>query len=299
MIKKRITLVLGAGASKPYGFPTGLELMQEILDDIKPNVRSEFFKTLRDFDITEDEIDSFYSCLSDSGLLSVDAVLEHRTKFMRVGKIAMTLKLSEYEIEENLFKLDRTGKSWYQHLWIELNVPFDEFDKQKLSIITFNYDRSLEHYLYTKMRKLHSDKPESLCADKIKSIPIIHVHGQLGEYWEQDDNWRSYEKGIFRDQIEIISEQLKVVTEDKSTSPEYNRAHQILSKSSEIHFLGFGYHLRNLERLKIKNVLKQKRGSGYNLSDGQALIIRGNSGIDIDNEHGEILDYLKNNVNFR
>ena len=201
MIKKPITLVLGAGASQPYGFPTGLELMQEVLNDIKPNVRSDLFKTLRDFDISEDKIDSFYRCLFGSGLPSVDAVLEHHPTFERVGKMAIVLKLSEYEVEDNLFELERIGICWYQYLWNGLNAPLEEFDKQELSIITFNYDKSLEHYLYTKMKKLHFNQPEEVCAEKIKSIPIIHVHGQLGDYWKQDESGRSYRKGIFLDQV--------------------------------------------------------------------------------------------------
>lgn len=301
MIKKPITLVLGAGASAPYDFPTGQKLKQQILDDIKPNVRSELFRWLRHFNITENEIDTFYECLSRSGLLSVDALLEHRTEFMKVGKMAMALKLSEYEVEDKLFDPKERDNSWYQYLWNELvrDVPFDEFDKQRLSIITFNYDRSLEHYLYTVMKKLHNNKPEEMRVKKIKSIPIVHVHGQLGEYWEQGENSRSYRIGICKDQFETISEQIKIVTEDESTSPEYNQANQILSRSSEIYFLGFGYHQRNCERLKTKFLRAKTLGSGYELTPNQAEIIKGNTGIKIDTEHGEILDFLKHNVHFR
>jgi len=33
MIKEKTVLILGAGASKPYGFPTGEELRREIIDN--------------------------------------------------------------------------------------------------------------------------------------------------------------------------------------------------------------------------------------------------------------------------
>jgi len=35
MIEKKTVLILAAGASKPYGFPTGEELLREIVDIAK------------------------------------------------------------------------------------------------------------------------------------------------------------------------------------------------------------------------------------------------------------------------
>jgi len=32
MLKKRTTMILGAGASRPYGYPTGVDLKNSLLD---------------------------------------------------------------------------------------------------------------------------------------------------------------------------------------------------------------------------------------------------------------------------
>ena len=53
-----------------------------------------------------------------------------------------------------------------------------EFGDKSL-IIDFNYDRSLEHYLFTSLRSLHGRSVDE-CLEKLAKVPIIHVYGQLG-----------------------------------------------------------------------------------------------------------------------
>ena len=43
----------------------------------------------------------------------------------------------------------------YQYLSVKLNSSFEEFGENKLSIITFNYDCSLEHYLLNSLINSH------------------------------------------------------------------------------------------------------------------------------------------------
>ena len=63
----------------------------------------------------------------------------------------------------------------------KLDSTFEEFGNNKLSIVTFNYDRSLEHYLLNSLMTLHG-KTRDECAQALKKIPIVHVYGQLGEH---------------------------------------------------------------------------------------------------------------------
>jgi len=49
-----------------------------------------------------------------------------------------------YEDEEKLFQNDPLrGGGWYEYLFGKLKATFEEFGQNKLSVITFNYDRSL------------------------------------------------------------------------------------------------------------------------------------------------------------
>ena len=48
-----------------------------------------------------------------------------------------------FETEEKLYHPDpQRGGDWYEYLSGKLNSSFEEFGENKLSIITFNYDRS-------------------------------------------------------------------------------------------------------------------------------------------------------------
>jgi hypothetical protein len=297
MIERPTVLVLGAGASMPFGFPSGQELMREILEEINPDSAKMLFRALLRFDFNANEIDRFYNSLSRSQKCSVDEFLEHRPEFMRMGKIAITLKLSTYEDEKKLFDHNTTDKNWYRYLWNKLSdVHFEQFDKNKLSIITFNYDRSIEHYLITAMMALY-EKPENECAEKLKGIPIIHVHGRLGALPWQEESGRSYYKGINYDDVESVSKQIKVITEQENdTSPEFDEAFKILSSSKFICFLGFGYNSTNLRRLRIQSLLPKKivfgTSFGFGLSERKDISYKWQ--IILQGDHNEILEFLKN-----
>lgn len=82
-----------------------------------------------------------------------------------------------FEREEKLYHPD--GKDWYEYLSVKLNSSFEEFGENQLSIITFNYDRSLENYLLNSLMNLHG-KALDECASALEKILIVHVYGQLG-----------------------------------------------------------------------------------------------------------------------
>lgn len=296
MIERPTVLILGAGASKPYGFPSGEELMQEILEKIRPNSAKELFRALLKFGFKPEDIDDFYTGLKHSRKFSVDEFLEHRPEFMKIGKIAITLTLSTYEKKDELFE-QKSDKDWIRYLWVKLSdKTFEDFDKNQLSIITFNYDRSIEHFLFTTMRVLYR-RSEQDCAKKLKKIPIIHVHGRLGALPWQDKNGRYYDQGINLDEVEPVSEQIKVMKEHDDSPREFEEAIRILNSAELICLLGFGYNPRNLQRLKAKETFKIRKsvwGTTLGFGVAEKMDIHNTWGVNIDLEHNEILEFLKN-----
>lgn len=63
MINAPTTLILGAGASSPYGFPSGQQLMYKILDELNPDKTSKLFRGLLHLGVAQRQIDSFYENL--------------------------------------------------------------------------------------------------------------------------------------------------------------------------------------------------------------------------------------------
>src|SRR2546425_135958 len=103
MIEKKTVLVLGTGASILYGFPTGKELLENIVY-IAGHSPTPVETSLRECGFQRDLIRDFVNELNRSGRKSVDAFLEHRTEFERIGKAAMISALIPKEGQSKLFE---------------------------------------------------------------------------------------------------------------------------------------------------------------------------------------------------
>jgi hypothetical protein len=150
VITEPTVLILGAGASYPYGFPTAKQLKASICEAFA-NPDTTACRLLGDnSDFNRDAIFGFREAFYRSGLPSVDAFLEKRADLLPIGKLAIAYGLIPFEDENMLYQLTPgRGGHWYEYLSEKLNTSFEDFGANSLSIITFNYDRSLEHYLFT------------------------------------------------------------------------------------------------------------------------------------------------------
>ncbi|HSU53786.1 MAG TPA: hypothetical protein VLT36_06985, partial [Candidatus Dormibacteraeota bacterium] len=83
MIETPTVLILGAGASIPYGFPSGKELVGKVVGGLN-STTTEFFQALRACNIAPNpqDLSKFSEALLFSQRLSVDAFLEYRTDFL-------------------------------------------------------------------------------------------------------------------------------------------------------------------------------------------------------------------------
>jgi len=266
MITMPTVLVLGAGASAPFGFPCGGGLRSQIYQIFAQKQSPEVQQMLL-ADFTFEKISQFRHALSRSGSM-VDEFLEYRTDFMDVGKASIASVLLQDEGEASLFNVN-VPNNWYELLFrcLTLESSFESFGKNKLSIITFNYDRSIEQYLFITLKNRYN-RTEQECAKKLEEIPIIHVHGTLGRLpWQQF--WGpivNYGGDINFQKIRDASKTIKVIHEDISDDPEFNQAYELMTAATRIYFLGFGYHPINLKRLRIKKLIrKDMSGTAYHL----------------------------------
>jgi len=320
MIKDKTVFILGAGASVVYGFPTGEELKNEILrlnidvcynaanEPLGPN-HSPLWKYIFD-KCGKDIIFDFMSSFKKSGKTSVDAFIEHRREFLTIGKILISLKLINYENEDSLFNTD-SKDNWYEYIYGKLNSKYDDFDKNNVSFITFNYDRSLEHYLLTCI-KYSYDKSEKEAADTLQFIPIIHLYGTLGHLpaLGNDKNNRPFNQVSTSKEIETCIDNIKIIHEgvDLEKDKEFNKAYKLITDARMICFLGFGYDEINLSRLKLQEILSTQQllfGSTFGLTpaeiDTKKFLIESNKSRNMSaDETGDLKcrDYLRSIPNF-
>jgi hypothetical protein len=304
LIQKPTVLILGAGASSPYGFPTGLGLSQSIIGNLRPLLphetrgKNDWVPFLREhFGIPADEVHSFVQEPNFSRL-SVDAFLEHRPEYINIGKLSIALSLIAHEHEKKLFN---TQRNWYDYLRLKLNAPFSEFGDNKLSIITFNYDRSIEQYLFMVLKHTYGETTEQ-CAEQINKILMIHVHGKIGALPWQGPKSRSYEPMQDPELVEIAKEEIIVISESEDSSGEFKQAFKVLERAEpgKIFFLGFGYNDISLKRLKISRILSNDdktpiaQGTAFHVPDSDRHYIQTNWPITFSNPERDVLDFLQN-----
>jgi hypothetical protein len=244
-------LTLGAGASCPYGFPTAKEL-KALICEAFPHPTAKACQFLgENTPHSSDKFFEFRDAFLKSGQSSVDAFLEHRPDFLEVGKLAIAYCLIPFEAEGKLYRIDESrGGDWYGHLSEKLNSTFEEFGNNKLSIITFNYDRSLEHYLLNSLHYSHG-KEFADCAETLPKIPIIHVYGQLGtvNYSYPLEQYNQYRPDPDRLINVGAARGITLLHEEDSGGAE--AAREVLRVAERVCFLGFSYHPLNVARLNI------------------------------------------------
>jgi len=130
------------------------------------------------------------------------------------------------------------------------------FRKNRLTIVTFNYDRSIEHYLHLLVQHRYNLSFTDAWQLVKDTIPFVHVHGMLGEYPSV-----SYDKhGI----IDEIAKEIKVIHEfsdmdGKFCSSEFKHANEHLNNSEVIFSIGFSMASQNMSRLRFFNEKEVRR----------------------------------------
>jgi len=249
MITVPTVLILGAGASMDFGFPSGTGLIEGILKSTNPDGDGRARGQLIELGFKVDQINRFHSQLSQAAMPSIDDFLEHNHEFIRIGKTAIAQTLVRYERPEVLFRLEN---NWYKYLFGKMMTEFAAFKNNRLSVITFNYDRSLEHFLFTTLKNSFG-KDDAAVTEALRSIPIIHFYGRLGYLpWQTQHDSREYHRNNDIRAIDTASLFITVIHEaEGQVSEKVTQARKALHEAERIVFLGFGYHRTNLERLAL------------------------------------------------
>jgi hypothetical protein len=232
-------------------------------------------------------IQSFRSDLAKAGRASIDAFLEKRSDYLSIGKacIAAALIPFEREYEFALFRHEREqcegwsqhleerrSRRWYHYLFDQMLTGGDVRDN-RLTIVTFNFDRSFERALYHTVC-VHYPGDEEAIREICRSVPVIHVHGRLGapDWLEPSEPLaRPYgHRQLLADDISACAEQIRLVT-DAHDDPVLSQVHDALESATAIYFLGFSYHHLNLSKLgidKLEKRFKDVAGTAFKMPSG-------------------------------
>lgn len=335
MIQDKTTLILGAGASCHYGFPTGEGLIKQVCTEagnlinlyeqnqhqrhtsilqsseqlfqlvsdvfhgytedqkkrrkvVPQHHENEIFR--KDAEDLKEKLFYFSFKIKQLDPLNIDTFLRDNASLQDVGTFLIALVLLRCEVvckatPENDYNKDKKQEpnNWYRFL-IHVLAACDNseelkkvfLNEQKLSIITFNYDASLEYHLYNSLKKI--EKFQDDARDFMKEFSekcIFHVYGALHQIdWNADDPFADFGLSDNTNDELLIKIKLaikcsknirtiygrKSVPKDLEWEEKKKKAVQHLHDAIRLVILGYGFDDENTKLLSDSERIKGLKG---------------------------------------
>jgi hypothetical protein len=302
MFAQRTLFVLGAGSSFEAGLPLGTALAKIIRE--KMDIRFERFTQpvgTGDHDLFahvaythRQKADAFQQAAWRIGqglglAQSIDDFLDqHRSDgyVNHYGKVAIARAILEAErgsklyfkdqnihTGEDEFDPDKFANTWFSRFIYMLGrgVPRETVGQifDNVSFIIFNYDRCVEHFLQSALKRLYNiDEQDAITiVDKLR---IIHPYGRVGSL-------REVPFGATRANYDAIASTIKTYTEQVADAEAVRVLASEFEQASRVIFLGFAYHSQNMRLLKPPKSVAARPiyGTAFKMSDADIGIVEG------------------------
>lgn len=316
MIEKRTALIVGAGASAECGLPVGSKLKDRIakLLDIRfehgsrqisgdPTICDALRQAVQQEQPPSRDINPhLHACrrIRDAmpQAMSIDNFIDVHQGDNCVelcGKLAIVRSILEAEKGSHLYfdphRGDRAPRfealqvTWFNSFFQLLteNCRAPELEKRfaGLTLIVFNYDRCIEHFLYYALQNYYSITAEQAAA-LLTKLGIFHPYGSVGLLpWQGRDGAVDFGAEVGAKTLLDLAQQIRTFTE--GTDPARSDIEHIRSRlfqSQLVLFLGFAFHRLNLQLLSAEGVAHVNPsetkyfGTAVGLSDSDCSEIR-------------------------
>jgi hypothetical protein len=284
MIERRTTLIIGAGASAECGLPVGAELKERIarLLDIRfndwgdrqvsgdPTICEALRGAAASNTPPERGIDSYLQAAwqirnAMPQALSIDNFIDTQQGNARLelcGKLAIVRSVLDAEAKSQIYLDPHHNKqsmrfeslqatwftSFFQLLTENCRPAQLEHRFSALTLIIFNYDRCVEHFLYHALQNYYGISATEAAA-LVSSIGIFHPYGTVGALpWQSRRGSVAFGADTNSRELGRLAGQIRTFTE--GTDPTQSAIEEIRRRVFEaqiVLFLGFAYHRLNLQ----------------------------------------------------
>ncbi len=244
----------------PYGFPSGAKLTQSICRLYRDAEEDGFMTDLitRTGLANRRDIAELATALQRSSQISVDTFLAKRPKLSELGKLCIAAELCMKENYDNLYSAPDSD-DWHKLLWNMMQDGVhraEDIKTNAVRFVTFNYERSLETFLYEAARNSFDVAPE-VAAQIVRSLSIIHPYGMLGDFetrsYSETDNFAKIDPKT----IATAAKGLKVIPDTREDEQDFLLIRNWAGEWAEqICFLGFGFDPLNMQRLGLHDVFE-------------------------------------------
>ena len=286
-----LVFVVGAGASKEAGLPTGYELKSRIADALKTRPEGVHQRMICENELIENtlwkicqnqvnrqprNIDSFHNAckkIADNMPLaaSIDNFIDahrHDPEITICGKLAIAHCILKAESESkmriynqninNTISFQFLEETWYNQFFnlivngCQLEDILDRLSR--IAIITFNYDRCIEHYLYHSLRHYYPQVKPEQALEFLENLKIYHPYGYLGPLPWVSNSAVNFGGVAITEQLVSMSRKLKTFTEGTDDAhSDIIEIRSTIRSAERVVFLGFAFAEQNLELLYGSN----------------------------------------------
>lgn len=269
MLKQRTVLILGAGASVDCGYPTGEQLVEKIRD-----IKHDGISDTDDDRSTslEKYYPEFYRQFDGVFTTNIDAYLRDNRSIADIGKVLIAYTMLSHEEPfspgMDCLREIKQNSSWLLYLFEAVVSGCENTNDilqslRALTIITFNYDLSVEAFFLSQFLKQERFRADA--ATLMDNLKVIHIYGSLYGLIDQNEN---YNLGLYAmcsprhsksSSAELLmaarqcARNLHVIGEIKQSQlaneDHIKEAIDLLRSANIIHCFGFGFHADNLALL--------------------------------------------------
>lgn len=301
MLRERTLFIVGAGASKEFGLPTGRDLGAQIEQALTieadhfgrmHNGDAEIIQALlRECRVRGANDGAFVdACRRIRDALphhnSIDNLIDNHADDPDVafcGKLAIARLILQAEQASTLWIDDSNiyndiefravEKTWIATLFrmMQEGVPRTKASTffENAAFVTFNYDRCIEHYFVRALRKAYRiTEPDA--ARIVASADIRHVYGSLGALpWHHESKDGRLGFGNPNADLRMAASGIRTYSERSDDIERMGGLRDLVQASRVIVFLGFGYLSTNLQLISPHHESDPDLiiGSTYGLSE--------------------------------
>ncbi|MGD0948733.1 MAG: hypothetical protein ABSA52_15065 [Candidatus Binatia bacterium] len=121
---------------------------------------------------------------------------------------------------------------------------------RKIAVISFNYDRCLEHFLHGALQNYYSMSPDQ-ATTTLRSLDMFHPYGTVGSLpWTDPSLGVDYGGELYSQHIGSFVRRIRTFAEGTDeTGSDIVAIRSTLRSAERVAFLGFAFHRLNLELL--------------------------------------------------